>query len=58
MVSSVSFGAAFAGLEKGVESARKAGAELAKHSQLVEASTESSSDGSGDGKGSIIDVTT
>lgn len=50
-----SFDAAFAGLQKGVEQAREAGAQIAEHSQKVEESTSSSSD-SGDGKGSIIDV--
>lgn len=51
-----SFDVAFAGLQKGVEQARKAGAQIAEHTVKVEESTSTSSD-SGDGKGSIIDVT-
>lgn len=51
-----SFDAAFAGLQKGVEQARKAGAQIGEHSKKVEESTKSASKPE-EGKGSIIDVT-
>ena len=57
MASAVNFEAAFTGLQKGVESARMAGAQIAKHSHAIQASTESSPEEREDGKGSIIDVT-
>jgi len=52
-----SFDSAFAGLQNGVEQARKAGAELSVHSKKLEESTSSSDKQSDDGKGSYIDVT-
>ena len=57
MASGVSFDAAIAGLQKGVESARAAGASLAKSTQPVAESAASSSGPADDGKGAIIDVT-
>ena len=48
---------AIAGMQKGVEQARKAGAELGAHSKKLEESNSSSSDKPKQGKGSIIDVT-
>ena len=50
-----SFDAAFAGLQKGVEQARRTAAQISEHSEKVDESTKPTS--SGDGKGSIIDVT-
>ena len=52
-----SFDTAIAGLQKGIDQARKAGAQLATHTETLKASTDSSSGKSEDGKGSIIDVT-
>jgi len=57
MASAVNFEAAFTGLQKGVESARLAGAQIAEHSHAIQASTESAPEEREDGKGSIIDVT-
>jgi len=56
MASGVNFDAAIAGLQKGVEGARDAGAQIAKHTTKVEPSSSSSSSGGESGKGSIIDV--
>jgi len=57
MATGVNFDAAIAGLQKGVESARAAGASLAKSTQPVVESAASSSGSADDGKGAIIDVT-
>ena len=57
MASAVNFEATFTGLQKGVENARLAGAQIAKHTQAIEAATAPSPEEQEDGKGSFIDVT-
>jgi hypothetical protein len=52
-----SLDSAIAGIQKGVEQARIAGAKLGEHTQKLQESASSSAEKPAEGKGSIIDVT-
>ncbi|MGD8783928.1 MAG: hypothetical protein PVG75_05800 [Thioalkalispiraceae bacterium] len=48
---------AISGLQKGIEQARRAGAELGQHTEKLNEASSDSADEDKQGKGSIIDVT-